>query len=322
MKYDIALSFAGDDRTYVDRVANLLRRRGVRYFYDLHEEAKLWGKDLYEHLTNIYQHEARFMIMFVSQHYAAKRWPTHERKAAQARAFREQGEYILPAKFDDTEIPGLLPTTGYVKLTDKSPEQLVELICSKLISVGVGVAPKPVPSSSATTPSSISSLGITVSDENKSPIKGVHLRIIQTNGTHHDVTTNSAGRSEFPLHKRQLLTLFGAQAGRAACLISDWDPQNDMDIVMPRVEGYGSLICGRGHWSIPGLNGTFSPIHDSLNRLYAYTQNIAIDGGKGGQPVAFSIGKELLFEDSGGVRRHVTFVAVVADSFLIEYRES
>ena len=146
MEYDIALSFAGENRTYVDQVANLLRQRGVRYFYDLHEEAKLWGKDLYEYLTNIYQQEARFTLMFVSKHYAEKRWTTHERKAAQARAFNEQGEYILPAKFDDTEIPGLLPTIGYVSLADKSPEKLVDLICTKLVSAGVGVRPKPAAS--------------------------------------------------------------------------------------------------------------------------------------------------------------------------------
>ena len=141
MEYDIALSFAGEDRTYVDQVANLLQQRGVRYFYDLHQEANLWGKDLYAYLTNIYQNQARFTVMFVSEHYAKKRWASHERQAIQARAFQEQGECILPAKFDNTEIPGLLPTIGYISLVGRSPENLVELICTKLILAGVHVKP-------------------------------------------------------------------------------------------------------------------------------------------------------------------------------------
>src|SRR5439155_24562734 len=33
------------------------------------------------------------------------------------RAFMEKREYILPARFDDTQIPGVLPTVGYIDLT-------------------------------------------------------------------------------------------------------------------------------------------------------------------------------------------------------------
>lgn len=42
-KFDIALSFAGEDRNYVDQVAALLKQKGISLFYDLFEEANLWG---------------------------------------------------------------------------------------------------------------------------------------------------------------------------------------------------------------------------------------------------------------------------------------
>jgi len=45
-KYDIALSFAGEDREYVEQVAILLKRFGVKVFYDKFEESNLWGKNL------------------------------------------------------------------------------------------------------------------------------------------------------------------------------------------------------------------------------------------------------------------------------------
>jgi hypothetical protein len=131
-QYDVALSYAGEDRAYVEQVAQHLEARGVRVFYDKFEEAKLWGRDLYVFFTEVFQNQARFTVMFVSKHYAAKAWTTHERKAAQARAFKESIEYILPARFDDTEIPGILPTTGYIWLPDKTPQDLADLTIRKL----------------------------------------------------------------------------------------------------------------------------------------------------------------------------------------------
>ena len=130
--YHVALSFAGEDRDYVEAVAVGLDQFGIRVFYDKYEEAKLWGKDLYSHLSNIYRHEAYFTLMFISQHYKKKLWTNHERKSAQARAFEKSREYILPARFDDTEIPGIIPTTGYIALTGRTPQDLVELIIQKL----------------------------------------------------------------------------------------------------------------------------------------------------------------------------------------------
>lgn len=136
--YHIALSFAGEDRIYVEKVAIQLRAAGVEVFYDLFEEADLWGKDLYAHLSEVYQKKAIYTVIFVSAAYRDKLWPNHERRNAQARAFSEGSEYILPALFDKTvEIPGLLKTTGHIDLTKKAPEQLADLIIEKLVRYGV-----------------------------------------------------------------------------------------------------------------------------------------------------------------------------------------
>ena len=131
-QYDVCLSFAGEDRAYVERVAHALNELGVRVFYDRYEEVALWGKDLYEHLDYVYRKAARFCVLFVSRHYAAKVWTNHERKSAQARALLENEEYILPTRFDTTEIPGLRETVGYVTLKGKKPKQLAKLIRTKI----------------------------------------------------------------------------------------------------------------------------------------------------------------------------------------------
>lgn len=131
-QFDVALSFAGEDREYVEQVADTLRRMGIRVFYDKYEVVTLWGKNLYDHLQDIYRNKARFTVIFCSKYYGEKLWTNHERKAAQAKAFESSQEYILPARFDDTEIPGILPTIGYVDLTEYSPEEFAELVKEKV----------------------------------------------------------------------------------------------------------------------------------------------------------------------------------------------
>jgi hypothetical protein len=130
--FEIALSFAGEDRVYVEQVASMLKARGVTVFYDIYEQANLWGEDLYEHLIDVYKERAKYSVIFISEHYGRKLWAQLERRAAQARAFVESQGYILPARFDNTEIPGLLPTTGYIDINKMEPETLVDLIIKKL----------------------------------------------------------------------------------------------------------------------------------------------------------------------------------------------
>lgn len=141
--YQVALSFAGEDRPYVEQVARCLRTRGIRVFYDGYEEASLWGKDLYVHLRKVYQKNAAFTVMFISKHYAAKLWTNHERQSAQARAFEESREYVLPVRFDNTDVPGLPTTIGYIDIHNKSPQKLCDLIVEKLSAAGLQEAAGP-----------------------------------------------------------------------------------------------------------------------------------------------------------------------------------
>jgi hypothetical protein len=131
--YDIALSFAGEDRQIVSELASRLLNAGVRVFYDEFEKTQLWGKDLVQHLDEVYRNKARYCAIFVSEHYASKIWTNHELKSALARSIVQNDEYILPIKLDSTELPGLRPTVGYVSL--KSPgstDAVADMLIDKL----------------------------------------------------------------------------------------------------------------------------------------------------------------------------------------------
>lgn len=130
--YDVALSFAGDDRVHARQLAQRLRDGGFRVFYDEYEQAALWGKDLYVHLSDVYRNRAAYCVMFVSEAYARSLWTNHERRSAQARAFAESREYILPLRLDDTEIPGVLPQDAYLDLRKLSISDVFDRLKEKL----------------------------------------------------------------------------------------------------------------------------------------------------------------------------------------------
>jgi hypothetical protein len=131
-EYDVCLSFAREQREFVRNVAEDLTVKGVRVFFDEYAEAELWGKDLYAHLDDVYQNAARFCVLFISKQYAKRVWTNHERQSAQARAIRENKEYILPVRFDNTPVPGLRSTVGYIDLHSRTASDITKLIIEKL----------------------------------------------------------------------------------------------------------------------------------------------------------------------------------------------
>lgn len=131
-KFDVALSFAGEDREYVERVATALRDANIAVFYDGFETVDLWGNDLAAHLGKVYSEDSHFVVMFISRHYIDKAWPGHERQHALSRALKGDAERVLPVRLDDSDVPGLPATTGYLDVRVLTPEKLAELIRQKL----------------------------------------------------------------------------------------------------------------------------------------------------------------------------------------------
>lgn len=320
-EFDIALSFAGEDRPYVDEVANILKGKGIKIFYDKFEEANLWGKNLYDYLSEIYRNKALYTIMFISQHYNKKLWTNHERQAMQSRAFQENQEYILPAKFDSTEIPGLLPTIGYISISDKSAADFAEIICKKLVLSG-----RTIPSESVRKSLSpmtkvpkveAATFQVTVKDENDKPLNGSSIFLVADNNTFLKQIANGSGHAKFQVNTRRNYKLYFANNAYPAFIVENIDPTGDLEIVVHSSENIGSLIFdGTGH--IPGLKGRLNPILDTLFRLYLYADNIAINGGQQ-QPATFKLNVPIDLEDCDGTIMQVTIKDIQGRTSLIEY---
>lgn len=128
--YDVVLSFAGEDREYVEECADILTALGIKVFYDSYEQDVLWGKDLYTFLADIYSNKARYAIVFISQHYVKKCWTKHEFKFINERMFNSETEYLLPVFLDDTKLCGIPETQGY--LTNKTPYEVAVMFAKKI----------------------------------------------------------------------------------------------------------------------------------------------------------------------------------------------
>lgn len=130
--FDVALSFAGEQREYVRAVAARLHPSGVTYFFDEERRVDLWGRNLVDELDSTYRIKARYVVMFVSEAYATKVWTNLERQSAQSRAIESADPYILPVRFDDTDLPGLPGSVSYIDARTTTAEELGDLIVAKI----------------------------------------------------------------------------------------------------------------------------------------------------------------------------------------------
>lgn len=133
--YDVAFSFAGEQRDFVSRVYMILTDKyKLKVFYDQDPEiqAKLWGKDFTEEFPKVYGEQSKWCLLFISKEYKEKYWTTYEKRIVLAKAIKEKGDYLLPARFDDTEIPGILSTVGYINVSQMSPDEFSEKIMLRL----------------------------------------------------------------------------------------------------------------------------------------------------------------------------------------------
>jgi hypothetical protein len=144
----VALSFAGAQRPYVEQVASALEARGLRVFYDADDEQiERWGRSPAEEeeLRVLYAEQAAAVVVFVSADYAAWDWTRLERRTALDQAARDRRAYVLPARFDDTALPGALAGLVAVDLRGLEPEAFADLVEAKLTELGIASPPSGPP---------------------------------------------------------------------------------------------------------------------------------------------------------------------------------
>ncbi|WP_340817954.1 TIR domain-containing protein [Methanolobus sp. WCC4] len=131
-KYDIAFSFAGEDRSIVEEIAGDLVKSSISVFYDEYEKSNLWGKRLDCYFKETYATNTRYVVPFISKHYPKKDWTNFEFSVAAAEAKKRDSEFILPIRIDNTSIVGIPDSIGYLDYNKEGKDGIVKEIQSKL----------------------------------------------------------------------------------------------------------------------------------------------------------------------------------------------
>jgi hypothetical protein len=130
--YDVALSFAGEDRHYARDVASFLQRKEVRVFFDEDEAARLLGKDLSPHLRDVYASRSQLCVVFVSRSYLRKPWTRFELEAVRRRQEQSEIEFLIQVRLDGARLPGISSAIAYLDGRRLSAEKVAGMIVGKL----------------------------------------------------------------------------------------------------------------------------------------------------------------------------------------------
>ncbi|MQU72469.1 TIR domain-containing protein [Sinorhizobium meliloti] len=137
-EYDVALSFAGENRELAKHIANQLQDLDVPVFYDEAFEANFLGKAWTKKFKEIFADESRYVVVLLDKHHAEKIWPTFEREHF---APRVADEHIIPIYLDDTKFVGIPTDIIGVRFRfdqedpewrDKADREIVEKLIDKL----------------------------------------------------------------------------------------------------------------------------------------------------------------------------------------------
>ena len=133
-RFRVGLSFPGERREYVRSVAESLAAALGRenVLYDKYLEAELARPDLDLYLGALYREDTELLVPFLCADYQQKKWCGLEWRQIRDLRFQWGGDRIMPFRFDDASIPGILSIDGHVMVGDREPHEVAALILQRL----------------------------------------------------------------------------------------------------------------------------------------------------------------------------------------------
>lgn len=133
-QFEVALSFPGQARPYIEIVANLLTDSlgDNAVFYDDFYKSQLASPSLDSILQSIYGERSKLIVVFLSVDYAEKRWCGIEFRSIRTIIHNSEYERIMFVRLDDNEIEGVFNHDGYIDARTHSERELATLILERV----------------------------------------------------------------------------------------------------------------------------------------------------------------------------------------------
>lgn len=103
-EWDVAISFAGENRALAEFIGQQLRELDISVFYDRNYEDNYLGGIWSKQFLDIFVHKSRLVVAILDEHHKEKVWPTFERDCFTQRV--PQAE-VIPVFLDKTIFPGI-----------------------------------------------------------------------------------------------------------------------------------------------------------------------------------------------------------------------
>ncbi len=133
-EFDVALSFPGEIRNYIEPIAaELEHNMGPNsYFYDNNYVSQLARPSLDTLLQDIYRNRSKLVVVFLCSDYQDKEWCGIEFRAIKEIMMLREHNKIMFVKMDDGHVDGVFKTDGYIDGQKYSPSDVARFIQERL----------------------------------------------------------------------------------------------------------------------------------------------------------------------------------------------
>jgi hypothetical protein len=134
IKFKVALSFLGQKRAYVSKVADALRSalEDDALFYDFDYQSQLAIPNLDSLLQKIYRENSELIVVFLSAEYANKEWCGLEWRAIRDIIKSKANERIMFVRFDNAQVDGVFSIDGYIDGNRNKTRQVAKFILERV----------------------------------------------------------------------------------------------------------------------------------------------------------------------------------------------
>jgi len=134
LKFKVAFSFAGENRSYVKTVKDFLQKELEEgdIFYDEDFTSQLAIPNMDILLQNVYHNNSDLVVIFLCSNYEEKEWCGLEWRAIRDLIKQRQDQSIMLLKFDAANISGTFSIDGHIALSNFSPAQTAKFILERI----------------------------------------------------------------------------------------------------------------------------------------------------------------------------------------------
>ena len=133
-RFRVALSFPGEYRERVEKIADLLGKKLGRekVLYDKWHAAEFARPNLDEYLGNLYRQESDLVVVFLCQEYNERKWCGLESRAWRELRFDRKDEMIMFLRLDEAEVAGVSKLDGYLEIRGLTDAEVAGKILNRL----------------------------------------------------------------------------------------------------------------------------------------------------------------------------------------------